>query len=46
MGFFNNRIVQILLAVCVIIAICILVGLNFHVAAGSSGVNIGVDRIK
>lgn len=44
MGFLNNRIVQILLAVCVIVAICILVGLNFHVSAGSNGVNMGVER--
>lgn len=46
MGFLNNRIVQILLAVCVIIAICIIAGLSFHVAAGSGGVNFGVERTK
>lgn len=44
--WWNNRIVQILLAVCVIVAICIIAGLNFHVSAGSSGVNMGVERTK
>jgi hypothetical protein len=46
MNIFNNRIVQILLIVCVIIAICIIAGLNFHIAAGSGGVNFGVERTK
>lgn len=46
MGFLNNKIVQILLVVCVIIAICIIAGLNFHMAAGSGGVQFGVDRTK
>lgn len=44
--WWNNRIVQILLAVCVIVAICIIAGLNFHVTAGSGGVNFGVERTK
>lgn len=43
---FNNRIVQILLVVCVIIGICLISRLNFHVVAGSDGVNMGVDRGK
>lgn len=46
MNFFNNRIVQILLAVCVIVAICIIAGLNFNMHAGSNGVGIGVERTK
>ena len=46
MGFLNNRIVQILLAVCVIVAICIIAGLNFHINAGSGGINLGVERTK
>lgn len=46
MGFLNNRIVQILLAACVIIAICIIAKLDFHVSAGSNGVKMGVDRNK
>lgn len=44
MGFLSNRIIQILLVVCVIIAICIIAGLNFHVNAGSNGVSMGVER--
>ena len=44
MNLLNNRIVQILLVVCVIIAICLIARLNFHVAAGSNGVSAGVDR--
>lgn len=44
--FWNNRIVQILLAVCVIVAICIIAGLNFHLDAGSNGVKFGVERTK
>lgn len=46
MNIFNNRIVQILLIACVIIAICIIAGLQFHVGAGSQGINFGVDRNK
>lgn len=46
MNIFNNKIVQILLVVCVIIAICIIAGLNFHVGAGSNGVSMGVERTK
>lgn len=44
MGFLNNRIVQILLAVCVIVAICIIAGLQFNFHAGSNGVGMGVER--
>ncbi len=40
MGFLNNKIVQVLLAVC------ILVGLNFHISAGSQGVSMGVERVS
>lgn len=46
MGFLNNRIVQILLIVCVIVAICIIAGLTFHINAGSGGVDMGVTRNK
>jgi hypothetical protein len=46
MGIFNNRIIQILLVVCVIIGICLIARLNFHLAAGSDGVSMGVDRGK
>lgn len=46
MGFLSNRLVQILLVVCVIIAICIIAGLNFHMTAGSGGVTAGVERTK
>lgn len=46
MGFLNNKIVQILLAILVIVAICIIAGLNFHVAAGSGGMDMGVERTK
>lgn len=42
--WWNNRIVQILLVACVIIGICIIARLNFHVAAGSNGINFGVER--
>lgn len=44
MGFLNNKVVQILLAVLVVIAICIIAGLNFHFQAGSQGVSMGVLR--
>jgi hypothetical protein len=46
MGIFNNRIVQILLIVCVIIAICIIAGLNLNFHAGSQGVGMGIERTK
>lgn len=46
MGFLNNRIIQILLAVCFIIALCMLVGLQFHMTAGTQGFNLGVDHTK
>ncbi len=46
MGFLNNKIVQILLAVLVIVAICIIAGLNFNMHAGSQGVGMGVERTK
>ena len=46
MGIFSNKIVQVLLVVCVIIGICIIARLDFHVVAGQSGVNFGVDRGK
>ncbi len=46
MGFLNNRLVQILLVVCVVIAICIIAGLNFNFHAGSTGVGAGVERTK
>lgn len=42
----NNRVVQILLVVCVIVAICIIAGLNLNFHAGSSGVGMGVERTK
>ena len=41
---FNNKIVQLLLVVLVIVAICIIAGLNFHMAAGAGGLDLGVDR--
>jgi len=44
MNFLNNRVVQILLVVCVIIAISLLVGLNLEFSAGSGGVSGGVVR--
>ena len=44
MGFLNNKLVQILLVVCVVIAICIIAGLNFHMSAGSNGVGVGIER--
>jgi hypothetical protein len=46
MNIFNNRIVQILLIVCVIIGICLISRLNFNFHAGSDGVGMGVDRGK
>jgi hypothetical protein len=46
MDIFKNKIVQILLIVCVIVGICLMARLNFHVVAGSDGVNVGVDRTK
>lgn len=46
MGIFNNRIVQILLVTCVIIGICLIARLNFHINAGSDGVNMGVEHGK
>lgn len=44
--WWNNRVVQILLAVCVIIAVCIIAGLNLNFHAGSNGVGFGVERTK
>lgn len=46
MNIFNNKIVQILLVVCVIVGICIIAGLQFHLGAGAGGINMGIDRIK
>lgn len=43
---FNNRLVQLLLVVCVIIAICIIAGLQFNFGAGSQGVGLKVERTK
>ncbi len=43
---FNNRVVQILLVVCVIIGICLIAKLNFNFHAGESGVGLGVERTK
>lgn len=44
--WWNNRLVQILLAVCVVIAICIIAGLNLQINAGSKGVGMQVERTK
>lgn len=44
--WWNNRIIQILLAVCVIVAICIITGLNLNFHAGSQGVGMGIERTK
>ncbi len=46
MGFLNNRFVQMLLVVLVIVAICIIAGLNFNMHAGSNGVGAGIERTK
>lgn len=44
--WWNNRIVQFLLVICVIIAICIIAGLNLSFHAGSQGVGMGIERTK
>lgn len=44
--WWNNRVVQILLAVCVIVAICIIAGMHLDFQAGSNGINLGVVRSK
>lgn len=46
MNIFNNRLVQLLLVVCVVVAICIIAGLQFSMHAGSQGVGVGIDRVK
>ena len=45
MGFLNNRIVQILLAVLFVVGICMLTKLNLHGSVGSNGVDFGAERI-
>ncbi len=40
----NNPIVLVLVIVIVVFAICWLVGINFHVDAGKSGLHFGVEH--
>lgn len=44
MNWLQNKYVQILIVVLVIIGICMLAKLNLHGNVGSNGINVGVDR--
>jgi len=43
-NIFQNRIVQIILAVIVVVALCWICGIGLHFNAGQGGVNLGISH--